>query len=146
MQPRAVVIDPISNFIVGGQDRTSVKAMLMRLIDFFKSEQITALFTNLTSGGGPEEQTEIGVSSLMDTWLLLRDIELDGERNRCMYVLKSRGMAHSNQMREFLLTDHGVESVGRLPWSRGRADRLRPVGPGSSGKGRQCKQAAGHRT
>ena len=61
--------------------------------------------TNLTSGGRPTEQTDAGVSSLMDTWLLLRDIEFGGERNRSMYVLKSRGMAHSNQLREFLLTD-----------------------------------------
>ena len=107
-QPGAVVIDPLSNFTAAGTTG-EIKAMLMRLIDFFKSNQITAVFTNLTSGGGPTEQTEVGVSSLMDTWLLLRDIELGGERNRSMYVLKSRGMAHSNQLREFLLTDHGAE-------------------------------------
>jgi circadian clock protein KaiC len=108
VNPRVVVMDPISNFMAAGE-ATEVKAMLIRLIDFFKMNQITALFANLTTGGGPEEQTEIGVSSLMDTWLLLRDLELDGERNRCMYILKSRGMAHSNQMREFLFTDHGVD-------------------------------------
>jgi circadian clock protein KaiC len=83
--------------------------MLMRLIDFLKAEQITALFTSLTHGGSSLEQTEVGISSLIDTWLLLRDIELGGERNRGMYVLKSRGMAHSNQIREFLLTNRGVE-------------------------------------
>jgi circadian clock protein KaiC len=83
--------------------------MLMRLIDFLKAQQITALFTSLTHGGSALEQSEAGVSSLIDTWLLMRDIELGGERNRGMYVLKSRGMAHSNQIREFLLTDHGVE-------------------------------------
>jgi circadian clock protein KaiC len=108
VKPRVVVVDPISNFIAAGKS-AEIKAMLMRLIDFFKLEQITALFTNLTSGGGPEEQTDLGVSSLMDTWLLLRDLELGGERNRCVYVLKSRGMAHSNQLREFLITDHGVD-------------------------------------
>ena len=83
--------------------------MLMRLIDFLKSKQITAMFTSLTSGGNALEQSEVGVSSIMDTWLLLRDVELGGERNRVMYILKSRGMAHSNQLREFLLTDHGIE-------------------------------------
>ena len=83
--------------------------MLMRLIDFLKAQQITALFTSLTHGGSALEQSQVGISSLIDTWLLLRDIELGGERNRGMYVLKSRGMAHSNQIREFLLTDHGIE-------------------------------------
>ena len=108
VQPRAVVIDPISNFLAAGTT-TEVKAMLIRLIDFLKGKQITTVFTNLTSGGGPNEQTDIGISSLMDTWLLLRDLELGGERNRSLYILKSRGMSHSNQLREFLLTDHGVD-------------------------------------
>ena len=108
VQPRAVVIDPISNFLAAGTT-TEVKAMLIRLIDFLKGKQITTVFTNLTSGGGPTEQTEIGVSSLMDTWLLLRDLELGGERNRSLYILKSRGMSHSNQLREFLLTNQGVD-------------------------------------
>ena len=108
VQPRAVMMDPISNFLAAGTN-TEVKAMMIRLIDFLKGKQITTLFTNLTSGGGPPEQTDIGVSSLMDTWLLLRDIELGGERNRSLYILKSRGMSHSNQLREFLLTDHGVD-------------------------------------
>jgi circadian clock protein KaiC len=109
-QPHAMVIDPLSNFTASGTN-TEVKAMLMRLLDYLKSKQITTVFTNLTSGGASNEQTEVGVSSLMDTWLLLRDLELGGERNRSMYILKSRGMAHSNQLREFLLTDHGVELV-----------------------------------
>lgn len=108
IKPNVVVIDPISNFISIGYS-TEVKAMLMRLIDFFKMEQITTLFTNLTLDGGLEEQVNIGVSSLMDTWLLLRDIEYSGERNRCLHVLKSRGMAHSNQVREFKLTNHGID-------------------------------------
>jgi circadian clock protein KaiC len=106
-RPRVVIVDPITTFTGAG---TSVQAesMLMRLIDFLKSQQILAVFTSLTRGGNTEE-SQLGISSLIDTWLLLRDIELRGERNRAMYVLKSRGMAHSNQMREFLLTDHGVE-------------------------------------
>ncbi len=107
-KPRVVVVDPISDFARLGSN-TEVKAMLTRLIDFFKMHQITALFTSLTEGGSVIESTEVGVSSLMDTWLLLRDVENGAERNRILHILKSRGMAHSNQVREFLLTDHGVE-------------------------------------
>jgi circadian clock protein KaiC len=73
--------------------------------------QITALFTSLTEGGSALEQSEVGISSLMDTWILLRSIESNGERNRGIGVLKSRGMAHSNQIREFLITDHGIDLV-----------------------------------
>jgi circadian clock protein KaiC len=107
-EPRVVIIDPLTNFTAVGTT-TEARSMLMRLIDLLKSKQITALFTSLTGGGSVMEQSEVGVSSLMDTWLLLRDVELGGERNRLMYILKSRGMAHSNQLREFLLTDHGIE-------------------------------------
>jgi circadian clock protein KaiC len=82
--------------------------MLVRLIDFLKGRQITVLFTSLTAGDSAVEQTEVGISSLIDTWILLRDLESNGERNRGLYVIKSRGMAHSNQVREFLLSDHGV--------------------------------------
>ncbi len=108
-KPKVVIIDPVTNLIAIGSD-TEVKSMLSRLIDFLKANQITALFTNL-SHGGSLEQTEFGISSLMDTWLLLRDIEIGGERNRGLYILKSRGMAHSNQIREFLLTDKGIDLV-----------------------------------
>ncbi len=106
-KPRVVVIDPISNFAALGSE-TEVKAMLVRLIDFFKMTQVTAFFTSLTAGGQSLELTDVGVSTLMDTWLLLRDVEMGAERNRVLHLLKSRGMAHSNQVREFLLTDHGV--------------------------------------
>jgi circadian clock protein KaiC len=107
-QPRVVIVDPITTFLGAG---TSLEAesMLMRLIDFLKAQQITALFTSLTHGGSNLEKTEVGISSLIDTWLLLRDIELGGERNRGMYILKARGTAHSNQIREFILTEHGIE-------------------------------------
>jgi circadian clock protein KaiC len=98
----------LNSFIIGGNE-TEVKAMLMRLVDFLKMNQITGLFTSLTSSGGALEQSEVAISSLIDTWLLVRDIEIGGERNRGLYILKSRGMAHSNQIREFLLTDRGVE-------------------------------------
>jgi circadian clock protein KaiC len=107
-QPRVVIVDPITTFLGAGTP-VEAESMLMRLIDFLKSQQITALFTSLTHGGQALEMSQVGISSLIDTWLLLRDIELGGERNRGLYVLKSRGMAHSNQVREFLLTDHGIE-------------------------------------
>jgi circadian clock protein KaiC len=108
--PQGVIIDPITNFEALGTSN-EIKAMFMRLIDFLKSRQITAVLTSLTGHTTSLEQTEVGISSLIDTWLLLRDVELNGERNRVMYLLKSRGMAHSNQMREFLLTDHGIELI-----------------------------------
>ena len=107
-KPQVVIMDPLNSFIIGGNE-TAVKSMLMRMVDFLKTNQITGFFTQLTSGSGALEQTEVAISSLIDTWLLLRGIEIGGERNRAMYILKSRGMAHSNQIREFLLTDHGVE-------------------------------------
>jgi len=111
LNPAAVIIDPISNFISGGTTGDT-QSMLLRLIDFLKARQITALFTHLSSGGNAGstwEGTDVGVSSLIDTWLLVRDIELAGERNRGLYVLKSRGMAHSNQIREFVITSDGID-------------------------------------
>jgi circadian clock protein KaiC len=108
--PRAVVMDPITNMMSIGEGN-EVKAMLTRVIDFLKSQGITTVYTSLTAGGNSLEQSEIGISSLMDTWLLVRMLETSGERNRLLYVLKSRGMAHSNQMREFVLTDNGIKLV-----------------------------------
>ena len=91
---------------------SEVKPTLMRLIDFLKQRQITTLFVSLTSGGGGSaEDSQAGVSSLMDTWLLLRNVEFNGERNRTILVLKSRGMSHSNQVREFVLSDKGIDLV-----------------------------------
>jgi len=107
-KPEVVMIDSISNFLSVGTP-TEVRATLTRLIDFLKSNDITALFTSLTVGRSELEQTDMAISSLMDTWLLLRDFESSGERNRGLYVLKSRGMAHSNQVREFLFSDKGVQ-------------------------------------
>ena len=107
-QPDVVVVDPISTFSTHAND-DEVKAMLVRLIDFLKAHGITVLLINLTTAGQALEHTDAQISSLIDTWLLLRDTELNGERNRVLYVLKSRGMAHSNQLREFVLTSHGVE-------------------------------------
>ncbi len=107
-QPEVVIVDPVGSLIQAGS-RKDATAMLTRLTDFLKAQRITAFFTNLTSGDASPEKTEVDISSLVDTWLLLRDIELGGERTRAMYVLKSRGMAHSNQIREFLLTDRGID-------------------------------------
>jgi len=107
-KPDIVILDPINTFVIGDKD-LEVKTMLMRIVDFLKANQITALFTSLTSSQNSLESSDAGISSLIDTWLLLRDIELYGERNRGMYVLKSRGMANSSEIREFILSDHGVE-------------------------------------
>jgi circadian clock protein KaiC len=106
-QPRLVVIDPISNLVRAG-NLASAEAMLTRLVDFFKSAQITTVMTSLTDPGGAQEKTDVGVSSVIDTWILLRDVESNGERSRGIYILKSRGMAHANQIREFLLTPEGI--------------------------------------
>lgn len=112
-RPDVVIVDPISDLTMA-RDESEVKPTLMRLIDFLKKEQITAIFTCLTSGGdatSAPEDSQISVSSLMDTWLMLRNIEFTGERNRTIFVRKSRGMAHSNQVREFVLSDKGMDLV-----------------------------------
>lgn len=106
--PDVVILDPINAFVIG-ENQAEVKTMLLRLVDFLKGKGITAFFTSLTSGNEHSEATDVYVSSLIDTWLLLRDIEIGGERNRGLYVLKSRGMEHSNQIREFRMTGHGIE-------------------------------------
>ena len=107
-KPQVVVVDPLSGFIIGSNE-AEVKSMLMRLADFLKTNQITSLFTSLTSGDSQSGIADVAISALIDTWLILRDIEIGGERNRALSILKSRGMAHSNQIRECLLSDHGVE-------------------------------------
>jgi circadian clock protein KaiC len=106
-QPSVVVIDPMTNLLTVST-LNEVRSMLTRLVDFLKTQAITAVFTSLTMPGGSLEANEADVSSLMDTWLLLKAIEVGGERNRALYVLKSRGMEHSNQIREFVLTNDGL--------------------------------------
>jgi circadian clock protein KaiC len=106
-KPEIVVLDPIGTLTMGGT-QLDTTLMLTRLMDFLKSQKITALWTNLIKENHTD-QTGLFISSLVDTWLLLRDVELSGERNRAMYILKSRGMAHSNQIREFILTDKGIQ-------------------------------------
>ena len=109
-KPKMVVIDPITNFFSIASEN-EVKTLLMRLVDFLKMQGITAVFTSLTGGGLALESTTTGVSSIIDAWILLRDIELNGERNRAIYILKCRGLAHSNQVREFLITSKGIRLV-----------------------------------
>ncbi len=106
--PKVLVIDPVSNFAMAGTPGEAGQ-LILRLIDFLKNRGVTAMLTSLTHGGTSLEETEIGLSSLADTWLLLREVERSGERNRGLFVLKSRGMAHSNQICEFVLTSQGVD-------------------------------------
>lgn len=107
IRPKIIVIDPISNLTEVG-DPLEVKSMLGRLVDYYKSNKITTLFTSLLIKGANEDTSREGISSLMDTWIQLKDIESNGEHNRGLLVLKSRGMSHSNQVREFLLTDKEI--------------------------------------
>lgn len=113
-EPLGVVIDPISNFTASGTSNDS-KAMLTRLVDFLKSRQITAVFTSLVAGLVVSEDAEVGISSIIDTWVLVRDLEIDAERKRALYMLKSRGMSHSNQIRDFIMTDQGIELADIQP-------------------------------
>lgn len=117
-RPSVVVVDPITNFLAVG-DSIETKSMLTRLIDFLKTEEITGMFTSLTSATDQIEDSEVGVSSLMDAWLLVKNVESNGERNRGLYILKARGIAHSNQIREFVLSKHGVELLDAYVGSEG---------------------------
>lgn len=111
ISPKLVVVDPISNLTIENKE-SEIKPTLMRLIDMIKMKEITAVFTSLVSGSvDTDEDSQVGVSSLMDTWLLLRNVEYNGERNRTLFVLKSRGMKHSNQVREFVMSDSGIDLV-----------------------------------
>jgi len=110
VKPSVVVVDPITSLLMAGS-RADIQALLLRLLDDLKSTGVTVLLTTLTAGGSPLEATDFGVSSMVDTWIALRDIDNLGERNRSIHIIKSRGMAHSNQIREFLLTDKGIDLV-----------------------------------
>jgi circadian clock protein KaiC len=109
-KPKTVILDPITNLVTVGTV-SELKSMLIRLIDFMQKEQINVMFTALTLAYSVNEQTDEGVSSLVDAWLMVRDIEFNGERNRGLYIMKSRGMKHSNQVREFVISDRGIELV-----------------------------------
>ena len=106
--PAIVVIDPITSLLQSGTE-SETAGMLLRLVDFLKGKNITAVMTNLTFGREASEESGVNISALVDAWLLLRDIEMGGERNRGLYILKARGIAHSNQIREFLLTNRGIQ-------------------------------------
>jgi circadian clock protein KaiC len=106
-KPAAVIVDPVSN-LNAVANNSNVKTMLTRLLDQLKLDRVTTVLTILTLGSPAPDSTDVDVSSLADTWIRLRDIEFGGERNRGIYILKSRGMAHSNQIREFVLTEKGV--------------------------------------
>ncbi len=109
-EPAVVIVDPITSLLAAGTD-SETKGMVTRLIDFLKGSHVTSFFTSLTQGGHALQQSEIAMSSLMDSWLLLQDLEGNGERNRVLYVLKARGIAHSNQVREFLISNRGIDLI-----------------------------------
>jgi circadian clock protein KaiC len=119
--PRVVVVDPISSFIAGNNN-SEAQTMLVRLVDFLKTKGVTTLFTNLTQGGGSPDQTDLGISSIIDTWLLLREDERNDERICSLYILKSRGMAHSKQVRRLRMTDHGIELAEHPPTWAARSE------------------------
>jgi circadian clock protein KaiC len=108
--PSAVIVDPLSS-LSGAGAMEDVQPMVLRLVDMLKAHGITAVFTTLTHGGTALEATEVEISSLMDTWILLRDTEVGAERNRLIYILKSRGTRHSNQVREYMISSEGIHFV-----------------------------------
>jgi circadian clock protein KaiC len=110
-KPSVTVFDALTNLLTVGT-ANDVRAMLMRVIDYLKVNEVTGLFTSLTPGKNESEETEAGVSSLMDSWIVLTIEEIDRQRHREIRVLKSRGMAHSNRVHEFELTDHGLRLLG----------------------------------
>jgi circadian clock protein KaiC len=135
VNPTTIVLDPITNLVNAGSV-SEVKSMLIRLNDFLQTKKITVMFTALTLSTSTSEQTDEGVSSIVDAWLLLRDIESNGERNRAIYIMKSRGMKHSNQVREFVIRDSGLDLIDVY---------LGPEGVlfGSAREAQQMNEAAG---
>jgi circadian clock protein KaiC len=134
-KPHAIILDPITNLVTIGTV-SEVKSMLIRLIDYLQSNQVSVLFTALTSTNHAAEQTDEGVSSLVDAWITVRDLESNGERNRGLYIMKSRGMRHSNQVREFVITDEGLELVDVYLGTKG-------VLIGSAREAQQLEEATG---
>jgi len=113
-RPDVVVIDPVTNLLTVGTD-LDVRAMLTRLIDFLKVSSITAFFTSLTSAGGDLETSEAMISSLMDAWIIVTSEVHERRRQRWIYILKSRGMAHSDEMRAFRISSRGIEVLPARP-------------------------------
>ena len=143
-RPTVVAVDPVTNLMTVGT-YADVQAMLTRMIDHLKTENITAILTSLTPGQ-ITERTETTISSLMDTWIVLANDDVGGHHRRGLYVLKSRGMAHSNELREFVLTDHGLDvldapgapAVPGPPAAPGR----RPPGAGNGSLKGRARHAA----
>lgn len=107
-KPKTVVIDPITNLVTVGSPG-EVQSILTRLLDFMQQHHITVLFTGLAASAPTAgDQTDETISSLVDTWIQVRDVELNGERNRALYIMKSRGIKHSNQVREFIISNKGL--------------------------------------
>lgn len=126
-KPSVVVVDPVTPFGPIGT-LIDIQLMLTRLIDFLKSNGITVLFTSLTPDGPPFEQTAAGVSSVIDTWIVQRELEVGEERTRVLHILKSRGMAHSMRLAKFILSDRGVEVLGAsTSVPKGKTSGLRDV-------------------
>jgi circadian clock protein KaiC len=138
LRPTVVIVDPITN-LVSTSGIYGAKSMLMRLVDFLKVEQITSMFTSLTFAGDPQERTAAAVSSLMDTWIVLRDSKPNGRPRRELHFLKSRGMAHSREVRELTVSGHGIElrivPRGHAPVARLSQAQVQP---------RQRSSKAGH--
>jgi circadian clock protein KaiC len=130
--PDVTVLDPITNLMAVGT-QTDVRAMLTRVIDFFKTRGITALFTSLTSSTQSLEATESMISSLMDTWILVAVTEEERKRNRWLYILKSRGMPHSNDVRGFIIGDRGID----IAPAEDRPAAYRPVTASNASRARR---------
>ncbi len=142
-EPSVVVVDPLSSF--SGATHEEINSMVMRLIDFLKGKNITALFTHLIHGSGASQEIEVGVSSLIDTWILLRNSPPGEQGGRHLSILKSRGMSHSSERRSFELTDSGVvvQPAGSTFEDRTRGGRMKRGvrGMKALGKGKKKKTA-----
>ena len=142
-RPHLVVIDPIS--ALRGPE-VELQATLLRMVDMLKSRGITAVFTSLRTDGAFGQAGDLGLSSLMDVWIKLQDIEANGERSRTLYVIKARGMSHSNQVREFQMAATRAEARRRLHRAGRRAHRDRTHRPGGTGGSRCAPPSARERT
>jgi circadian clock protein KaiC len=153
LKPNLVVLDPISAFDRSG-DLSEIQAMLLRMVDYLKAHGTTGVFTHLTHAKSDETDTDVGLSSLMDGWILLLNREINGEFNREMYLLKARGMQHSNQVREFIMSANGIVlkapyigEGGALTGSARRAQeaKMRRQDLQRSGEVERLKQQIAHR-
>jgi circadian clock protein KaiC len=108
-KPTFLILDPVTNLMTEGAN-SDIRSMLTRFIDYIKTQQITVMFTAaITIGSIALNPSDEGISSMVDTWIMVEEIELDGERNRSLYVMKSRGMNHSKEIRECIITHKGID-------------------------------------